>query len=74
MAIVIGVLSLFSLSGIVLILAGLLLAVGILGTLPNFGQTFKDIGKFLGGFQMILGVVALALGILGLIGSLGRFH
>lgn len=71
-AIVVGVLSLLSIGGIVLILAGLLLAAGLLGSLPNFGPTFKNIARSLGAFQVVIGVVAMVLGLLGLLGQVGR--
>jgi hypothetical protein len=62
-AIVIAVLNIGSISGVVLLLVGLILAVSIMSALPTVGKYFAKIAKFLGAFQTILGILALIVGI-----------
>jgi hypothetical protein len=52
------------------IVAGLVLAMGILPSIPAVGKSLEKVAKWLGGFQTIIGIIALILGILGLLGFL----
>jgi len=69
LAIILGILY-FGLQGIVAIIAGLILAMGILTSIPAIGGSLEKVAKWLGGFQTIIGIIALILGILGLLGVL----
>lgn len=60
----------FSLQGIVAIVAGLILAMGLLTSIPAIGKDLAKLAKWLGGFQTLIGVIAIILGILGLLGFL----
>ncbi len=75
-AIVLGILELLSLEGILLILAGLVLAVSALRTIPSVGPSLGRLGNALWEFRYIIGVIVLALGIVDLFlllfGTLGR--
>ena len=74
-AIVLGILELLSLEGILLILAGLVLSVGALRTIPSVGPSLGRLGSALAEFRYAIGAVVLAVGILDLVllvfGSLG---
>jgi len=65
-AIVIGILNL-GLQGIVAIAAGLILAMGILPSIPAVGKNLVQVAKWLGRFQTIIGIIAIVIGIWGLI-------
>jgi hypothetical protein len=65
-AIIIGILY-FGLQGIVAIVAGLILAMGLLTSIPAVGKDLEKVAKWLGGFQTLIGVVAIILGIWGLL-------
>lgn len=67
-AIIVGILYLFSLQAIVAIIAGLILAAGIMTSIPAIGKSLEKVAKWLGRFQTIIGVIAILLGILGLLG------
>ncbi len=54
-------------SGLMLIIAGIILAVGILQILPAVGEELKKLAKTLGSFQTIIGIIALVIGIWGLL-------
>jgi len=56
-----------SLQGIVAIVAGLILAMGILTSIPAIGKDLAKVAKWLGGFQTLIGVIAIILGIWGLL-------
>ncbi len=63
-AIIVGLLSLGDLLGaLLLIIVGLILAVGILSALPGIGKSLAKVAKFFGGFQTVIGIIALILGI-----------
>ena len=49
---------------IVNIVAGLILAMGILPSIPAIGESLEKVAKWLGRFQTIIGVIAIILGIL----------
>jgi hypothetical protein len=49
------------------IVAGLILAMGILSSVPAVGQNLVQVAKWLGRFQTIIGVVAIVIGIWGLL-------
>ncbi|TRO45494.1 hypothetical protein E2P30_01525 [Candidatus Bathyarchaeota archaeon] len=46
------------------IVAGLILAMGILPSIPAIGNSLEKVAKWLGRFQTIIGVIAIILGIL----------
>ena len=50
--------------GLTLIFAGLILAMGILTSIPALGKHLEKLAKWLGRFQTIIGVVAIIVGIL----------
>jgi hypothetical protein len=66
LAIVVGILY-FGLQGIVAIVAGLILAMGLLPNIPAIGKDLAEVVKWLGGFQTIIGIIAIILGIWGLL-------
>ncbi len=55
------------LQSIVAIAAGLILAMGLLTSIPAIGNDIAKVAKWLGGFQTIIGVIAIILGIWGLL-------
>ena len=65
-AIIVGILY-FGLQGIVAIIAGLILALGILPSIPAVGKSIEKLAKWLGRFQTIIGIIALVIGIIGLV-------
>jgi hypothetical protein len=65
-AIIIGILY-FGLQGIVAIVAGLVLAMGILPSIPAVGSSLEAVAKWLGRFQVIIGIIAIVIGVWGLI-------
>jgi hypothetical protein len=75
-AIVLGLLELLSFEGILLILAGLVLAVTALRTIPSVGPSLGRLGNALSEFRYPLGVIVLAVGVLDLLlllfGSFGH--
>ena len=46
------------------IIAGLILAMGILPSIPAIGKDLEKVAKWLGGFQTLIGVIAIVVGIL----------
>jgi hypothetical protein len=70
-AVVIGVLNITSVTGIVLIAAGLTLAAGALAQVPALGPHLERAGKALRPFRVVLGVVVLVIGVLALLGAIG---
>lgn len=58
----------FGLQGIVAIIAGLILILGLLPSIPAIGKDLAKVVKWLGGFQTIIGIIAIILGILGILG------
>lgn len=69
-AIVVGILFYSLLQGTVAIISGLILAMGILGSIPALGKYLVQLAKWLGGFQTVIGIIAIIFGILGLVGLL----
>jgi hypothetical protein len=65
-AIIVGILY-FGLQGIVAIIAGLVLAMGILTSIPAIGGSLEKVAKWLGRFQTIIGIIAIIIGIWGLL-------
>lgn len=65
-AIVVGILY-FGLQGIVAIVAGLILAMGLLPSIPAIGKDLAKVVKWLGSFQTLIGIIAIVLGIWGLL-------
>jgi hypothetical protein len=55
------------LQGTVAIIAGLILAIGILPSIPGIGASLEKLAKWLGGFQTIIGIIAIIVGIWGLL-------
>ncbi len=68
-AIVVGLLDLFSFAGLMLILAGLILAVSMLRSLPPLAR----LGRALSPYRLLIGIVVLVIGMLGLIPQLLEF-
>ncbi|HUT27115.1 MAG TPA: hypothetical protein VMW85_03590 [Methanomassiliicoccales archaeon] len=69
-AIILGIVALWDgseLQGIVALIAGLVLAMGILPSIPALGRSLERLAKFLGGFQTIIGIIAIIVGIWGLL-------
>jgi hypothetical protein len=69
-ALVIGVLEIVTIQGILLILAGLILAVNALRSVPSVGETLAKAGTSLDPFRMIIGILVLAVGLVNLINGL----
>ncbi len=69
-AIVVGIVFFSLIQGTVAIVAGLILAMGILASIPALGKYLVKLAKWLGGFQTIIGVIAIIVGILGLVGMI----
>jgi hypothetical protein len=65
-AIVVGILY-FGLQGITAIVAGLILAMGLLPSIPAIGKDLAKVVKWLGGFQTTIGIIAIVIGIWGLL-------
>ena len=65
-AIILGILYL-GLQGIVAIVAGFVLAAGIMTSIPAIGKDLAKAAKWLGSFQTIIGVIAIIIGIWGLL-------
>lgn len=65
-AIILGVMY-FGLQGIVAIIAGLILILGLLPSIPAIGKDLAKVVKWLGGFQTIIGIIAIIIGIWGLL-------
>jgi sulfite exporter TauE/SafE len=49
------------------IVAGLILAMGILPSIPAVGKSLEKVAKWLGRFQTIIGIIAIVIGIWGLL-------
>jgi hypothetical protein len=49
------------------IVAGLILAMGILPSIPAIGASLEKVAKWLGRFQTIIGIITIIIGILGLL-------
>jgi cadmium resistance protein CadD (predicted permease) len=77
-AIVLGILELLSLEGILLILAGLVLAASALRTIPSIGPSLGRLANALVEFRLIIGVIILLISlsdlIVFLLGLFGRFR
>ena len=67
-AIIVAILYFTLIQGTVAIIAGLVLVMGILPSIPAIGTSLEKIAKWLGGFQTIIGIIAIILGILGILG------
>ena len=52
---------------IVNIIAGLVLAAGIMHSIPGIGKDIARLAKWLGRFQTIIGIIAIIVGIWGLL-------
>ncbi|HNX47444.1 MAG TPA: hypothetical protein PLC39_03065 [Methanomassiliicoccales archaeon] len=55
------------LTEIVALIAGLVLAMGILSSIPALGKSLEKVAKWLGRFQTIIGVIAIIVGILAIL-------
>ena len=66
-AIIIGILFFSIPQGLLAIIVGLILAMGILGTIPVMGKHLEKLAKWLGSFQTIIGIIAIIVGIWGLL-------
>ncbi len=56
-----------SLQVAVAIIAGLILIMGILPSIPAIGTSLEKLAKWLGRFQTIIGIIAIIIGIWGLL-------
>ncbi len=65
-AVILGILH-WGLQGIVAVIAGLVLVLGILPSVPLVGEDLAKLAKWLRGFQTLIGVVAIVLGVMGLL-------
>jgi hypothetical protein len=52
---------------IINIVAGLVLAMGLLPSVPAVGKSLEKVAKWLGGFQTLIGLLAIVVGIWGLL-------
>ena len=66
-AVVLGILHIFTLLGIALLLAGLILAMSALQGIPRFGDDLARAGRALSQVRTLIGVVLLVLGVLAII-------
>jgi hypothetical protein len=62
-ALVAGLLNLLSALGITLVLAGLVLAIGPLSSIPSIGPPLARAGRSLAAFRGVLGIIVLILGV-----------
>lgn len=69
-AIIVGIIFFSLIQGTVAIIAGIILAIGILESIPALGKYLAKLVKWLGGFQAIIGIIVIIVGILGLVGLL----
>lgn len=69
-ALVVGILNVFSLGGISLVVAGLILAAQALSAIPGIGEGLEKAGGYFAQFSAIIGVIVLILGIVELLGAL----
>lgn len=67
-AIVIGILNVFSLLGILMILGGLVLGARALVSVPNVGDDLVRAGDKVGGFRVLIGSILIVLGVLRFLG------
>ena len=72
-AIVFGVLELFSLEGVLLILGGLVLSASALRSIPSIGRALARLGNALDPFRLFIGVLVLLVGLFNLISSVLHF-
>jgi len=64
-AIIVGLISLGAIvPAIIGILAGIFLAISVLGALPKVGASMLKIAKAIGGVQVIFGIITLIVGII----------
>lgn len=63
-AVVIGILNIFSLFGVALLLAGLILGMSALRGIPRIGDDLARAGNALGQIKTLIGIVVLVLGVL----------
>jgi sulfite exporter TauE/SafE len=49
------------------IIAGLVLSMGILPSIPAVGKSLEKVAEWLGRFQTIIGIIAIIVGIWGLV-------
>jgi hypothetical protein len=66
-AVVLGILQLLSLLGIALLLAGLILAVSALQSIPSIGDELARAARALAPVRTLIGIVVLVLGVLALL-------
>ena len=66
-ALVVGILHLASVFGIALLLAGLILAVSALESVPRIGSELARAGRALAQLRILIGIVVLVLGIMALL-------
>jgi hypothetical protein len=69
-AMVVGLLGLFSLEDLLLILGGLILAASGLRSIPSIGKFLERLGTALASFRLIVGLLLLIVGLLGILFAL----
>jgi membrane protein HdeD len=69
-AIILGIVFFSLIQGTVAIICGLILAMGILASIPALGKYLVKLSKALGSFQTIIGIIAIIVGILGIVGMI----
>jgi hypothetical protein len=67
-ALILGIFGFFSMMGIALILAGLLLGANALASVPQVGDSLGGASRALAPFSVLIGAAVLVLGILRLLG------
>lgn len=71
-ALVAGILSITSVTGIMLILGGLILAASTVRFVPRVGPELARAVQWLARLGVVVGLLLLVIGIVGVLGSLGR--
>ena len=66
-ALVVGVLNITGVTGIALIVGGLVLAASALGSVPKVGADLQSAGRWLARFRVVLGIIILLIGIMSLL-------
>lgn len=66
-ALVVGVLNITSVTGVALIVGGLMLAASALSAVPKVGDDLKSAGLWLARFRVVLGLFILLVGIMSLL-------
>lgn len=60
---IVGIISITSVIGIVLLISGLILAAWVLSSIPGIGEELSRAGQALGNFRTVIGLIVLIIGI-----------